>query len=83
MQGRGGDGPTMILCIPNSPGPSQGIKQLFRGRVSIDVGFRGSRFYFFKILKGFYLFDRERAQAGGAAGKVRGRSRLPTEQGAL
>ena len=32
------------------------------------------------FLKIFYLFDRESTQAGGAAGRGRGRSRLPAEQ---
>ena len=34
------------------------------------------------FLKIFYLFDRESTQAGGAAGRGRGRSRLPAKQGA-
>jgi len=61
------------------------VLQFNSSLLSILLLIKGQQFilYDFFFFKDFiYLFDRERAQAGEAAGRGRGRSRLPAEQGA-
>ena len=68
-----------VLGAPPSETPESLRREDEAGRVSCDLVF-----LFFDFLKKdfIYLFDREKAQVGRAAGRERGRNRFHAEQGA-